>query len=331
MERRKTIRARLAFATICPWTLSRGFGMLAVPRLALLRQASRKRPRSGERLIPCDVQCRYVANAGSETADTPSKQRPTCRLLDIRHRCIPYPEGWRLQHSLVQQLKNDPSAEDALVLLEHDPVYTLGTASKLDNVLFNAHELRCADLAHTDSDCERLWSQHAPMLVRTERGGEVTYHGPGQLVAYPILNLHRHKQDLHWYIRSLEQVVIHMLQKFYNLQAERKQGLTGVWVDDKKVCAMGLKVSKWITMHGLALNVDMDLTPFRRIIPCGIHNYSVTSLAAILGSNAVSMQAVREHFTHAFCDVFDSVVLKHSIHQQQSENTTRASGSAIGI
>jgi lipoyl(octanoyl) transferase len=133
----------------------------------------------------------------------------------------------------------------------------------------------------------------------------VTYHGPGQLVAYPIINLDRHRRDLHWYLRKLEDVVILMLGREYGLNAGRKDGLTGVWVGDDKVCALGLKVTKWITMHGLALNVTTDLYPFERIVPCGIAHHGVTSLKALLGeSKAVSMDAARDQLAAAFRDVF---------------------------
>jgi lipoyl(octanoyl) transferase len=115
----------------------------------------------------------------------------------------------------------------------------------------------------------------------------------------------RHRRDLHWYLRSLEEVVIVMLQRHYGLDAQRKPGLTGVWVGDAKVCAMGLKVSKWVTMHGLALNVTADLAPFDGIVPCGISNYGVTSLQLLAGDRmAVCMEDARLHFVEAFSEVF---------------------------
>lgn len=226
-----------------------------------------------------------------------------CRILDLRDRFVPYREAWDLQHTLVDELKRDSEAPDTLILLEHQPVYTLGTASKLENVLFPA--------PHVFKPGDRISNKSTPVLkegedvdiVRTERGGEVTYHGPGQIVVYPILNLRRHKMDLHWYLRSLEDVVISMLKEEYALNAERKDGLTGVWVDDQKVCAMGLKVSKWITMHGFALNVNMNLNPFKRIVPCGISNYGVSSLH-LLASDAHSQNRAREGIIRTFDKTF---------------------------
>jgi lipoyl(octanoyl) transferase len=153
--------------------------------------------------------------------------------------------------------------DDTVILLQHPPVYTLGTRSSE---------------AHLKFDVE-----HPPFeLHRTERGGEVTYHGPGQLVMYPILNLRHHNMDLHWYLRTLEDLVIGALDKACGIPAHRIDGLTGVWVNNQKVAAIGVRVSRWITYHGLALNVTTDLSPFSNIVPCGISDYSVTSVAKLL-------------------------------------------------
>ncbi len=238
----------------------------------------------------------------------------------MRDACIPYQDAWDWQHGLVQELKDDREALDALLLVEHEPVYTLGTASKLEHVLFEGKELRCAD---TSLQRNGPSGRNQPAaLIRTERGGEVTYHGPGQLVAYPILNLHRYKLDLHWYLRSLEDVVLEMLRVHYGLPATRKKGLTGVFVGEDKICALGLKVSKWITMHGLALNVSTDLAPFRRIIPCGIDDRGVTSLAALLGPENVCMHAARDNFAASFAKVFGLLSF-----QRETDTVTTAAGS----
>ena len=122
-------------------------------------------------------------------------------------------------------------------------------------------------------------------LFRTERGGEVTYHGPGQLVMYPILNLRRFRTDLHWFLRSLEEVIIRALNEVSGLQGEREDGLTGVWVDGKKVAAIGVRATRWISYHGLALNVTTDLMPFENIVPCGIADRHVGSVAGFLGDD----------------------------------------------
>ncbi len=176
---------------------------------------------------------------------------------------VPYAQAWRWQQQLVAERRQAPhlpnTLPDALLLLEHPPVYTLGQGSTTDFLKF--------DPAHADLE-----------LHRTERGGEVTYHCPGQLVGYPILNLRRHRQDLHWYLRELEAVLIDVLAE-YDLAAHRIDGLTGVWVEGRKVAAIGIKVSRWITFHGFALNVCPDLSGFSRIVPCGIENRPVGSLA----------------------------------------------------
>ncbi len=169
----------------------------------------------------------------------------------------PYQVAWDLQKQWQQKLMADPQHPDVLLVLEHPPVYTLGTGSSLDYVKFGANE--------------------GYELHRSERGGEVTYHCPGQLILYPILNLRRHQQDLHWYLRQLEEVVIRLLA-LYDLAAVRIPGLTGVWLDEKKLAAIGIKVSRWITLHGLALNVNNDLSGFERIVPCGIADRAVGRL-----------------------------------------------------
>ena len=192
---------------------------------------------------------------------------------------MPYQTAWDLQKQWQQKLITDPNHPDVLMLLEHPPVYTLGTGSSLEFVKFNAgYELH-----------------------RSERGGEVTYHCPGQLVIYPILNLRRHQMDLHWYLRQLEEVVIRLLAD-YELTSERIPGLTGVWLKEKKVAAIGIKVSRWITMHGLAINVNNDLSGFEQIVPCGIKDRSVANLLEFLPG--VSLAEVQEKSIEVFCQVF---------------------------
>jgi lipoyl(octanoyl) transferase len=169
----------------------------------------------------------------------------------------PYQTVWELQKRLLNEHLSQPQP-DRLLLTEHLPVYTLGQGSTLENLKFSPDQ--------------------APYpLFRTERGGEVTHHCPGQLVGYPILDLRRHRQDLHWYLRQLEEVMIQTLA-YFGVQGERQEGLTGVWVGDHKLAAIGIKVSRWITMHGFALNVCPDLEGFRAIVPCGIADRAVGSL-----------------------------------------------------
>lgn len=140
-------------------------------------------------------------------------------------------------------------------------------------------------------------------LHRTERGGEIAYHGPGQIVLYPIIDLRNYRQDVHWYMRSLEEVALRTLAS-YGLPGERIEGLSGAWVRGSKVCAMGVKLSRWVTMHGLALNVSPNLAHFEHIVPCGIADRPVSSMQALLGPDALDMCAVQRTMLGHFSDVF---------------------------
>lgn len=196
---------------------------------------------------------------------------------------IPYTVAWEQQRSLLSQRINDPTLDDVLLLMEHPPVYTLGQGASLDFLKFNPAE---AD-----------WEVH-----RIERGGEVTYHCPGQLVGYPILNLRYYQQDLHWYLRQLEAVLIEVLA-VYGLKGDRETGMTGVWLEGRKVAAIGIKVSRWITMHGFALNVCPDLSGFKRIVPCGIADKPVGSLAQFIPN--ITVDQVRPVVIAKFAEVFN--------------------------
>ena len=195
---------------------------------------------------------------------------------------VPYAVAWEQQRELVAQRVKDGSLDDVLLLLEHPPVYTLGQGASLEFLKFDPTEVNFE-------------------LHRVERGGEVTYHCPGQLVAYPILNLRYYQQDLHWYLRQLEEVLIQLLA-LYGLKGDRVAGMTGVWLDGRKLAAIGIKVSRWITMHGLALNVCPDLTGFERIVPCGIADKAVGSLAQFLPD--ITVEQVRSDVSVMFAEVF---------------------------
>lgn len=208
--------------------------------------------------------------------------------------CLLYSEGltayqtaWNWQRSLVDARKQDSALSDVLILLEHYPVYTLGHGSDVGFLKFDPNQ----------SDYE---------LHRIERGGEVTYHCPGQIVGYPILNLNYYQRDLHWYLRQLEEVIIRVLA-VYGLVGTRIPGLTGVWVGDRKLAAIGIKVSRWITMHGFALNVNPDLSGFDRIVPCGISDKAVGSLEQFVPG--VTIDEVKREIAIAFANVFE-VALK---------------------
>ncbi|RAL47313.1 hypothetical protein DM860_013278 [Cuscuta australis] len=191
----------------------------------------------------------------------------SCECYDMHKELVPYAQAWDLQKSIVTERKalvqrNEDSA-DNLIVLQHHPVYTLGTGGSEDYLHFD--------------------TKNAPFNVyRTERGGEVTYHGPGQIVMYPIMNLRYQKMDLHWYLRTLEEVIIRALSSSFSIKASRIDGLTGVWIGDEKLAAIGVKVSQWITSHGLALNVTTDLAAFQHIVPCGIKGRRVGSIKEIL-------------------------------------------------
>lgn len=195
---------------------------------------------------------------------------------------MPYLQAWNWQQTLVHERRQNSELPDVLLLLEHPPVYTLGQGASLGFLKFNP------ELAP--------WPVH-----RVERGGEVTYHGPGQLVGYPILNLHFYQTDLHWYLRQLEAVLIQVLAA-YGLVGERIPGLTGVWVNGCKVAAIGIKASRWITMHGFALNICPDLEAFERIVPCGIGDRPVGSLAQFIPG--LDPQEVQQTLIQAFAHVF---------------------------
>ncbi len=203
---------------------------------------------------------------------------------------VAYQTAWDYQRSLVAARLADPMLEDVLLLLEHPAVYTLGTGSSQDFLRFDPQ----------DTSYE---------IHRIERGGEVTYHCPGQLVGYPILNLRYYQQDLHWYLRQLEEVILQVLQS-YGLPAERLSGLTGVWVEGHKIAAIGIKVSRWITMHGFAINVCPDLTGFTRIVPCGIADKPVGSLAQFLPP--ITVKQVQDDIVRSFAQVFQVNLLPRS-------------------
>jgi lipoyl(octanoyl) transferase len=199
----------------------------------------------------------------------------------------PYADGLELQSRLVAQ-RRAGDIPDTLLLLEHPHVITLGTSSHRDNILVDEAQARLLAIE----------------IFETGRGGDVTYHGPGQLVGYPILDLKPDRCDLHRYVRDLEEVLIRALASF-DVRAGRKDGLTGVWVDDEKIAAIGVRVSSgWITSHGFALNVSTNLSFFGSIVPCGITRFGVTSIERVV-RGVVAMGEVCAAVAAAFGEVFD--------------------------
>jgi lipoyl(octanoyl) transferase len=214
----------------------------------------------------------------------------TCLLYQC-DRPIAYLTAWQWQKELVEERKQarreGRDLPDVLLLVEHPAVYTLGQGSSLEFLKFSPQD--------PNIECHRI-----------ERGGEVTHHAIGQLVAYPILNLDHHQHDLHWYLRQLEEVIMQVLMG-YGVISQRIEGLTGVWINSsgkqQKIAQVGIKVSQWITMHGFALNVSMDLSGFNRIVPCGITNCQVCNLNQFVPD--VKFEKVKEAIAQTFAEIFD--------------------------
>ena len=180
-----------------------------------------------------------------------------------------FAEALALQEEIVRTKRGDVALEDQLLILEHEPVYTIGRTPDRSSLF----ALGSRPTSDGDSDGARL--PHP--LFSITRGGQATYHGPGQLIGYPIIDLRRSGQDLHKYLRWLEQLLIDLLAQ-YDIAAHRRKSLTGVWVEKRKIASIGVGVRHWITMHGFALNVCGDLSPFDQIVPCGIDNVAMTSM-----------------------------------------------------
>lgn len=212
---------------------------------------------------------------------------------------VEYEPTWKLQRQVQQALiaakRADPPVlmPHVLLLVEHPPVYTLGKSGDVNNLLVS----------------ETFLSQRGATFFRIDRGGDITFHGPGQIVGYPILDLDRISPDIHLYLRNLEEIMIRLCKDF-GVQATRVKDRTGVWIDteeenqSRKICAMGIRCSRWVTMHGFALNVNTDLSYFDYIVPCGIQNRAVTSLKQELNS-PVDEALVQTSLLGHFSDVFE--------------------------
>ena len=233
------------------------------------------------------------------TYDTPNRN---IQLIELG--LIDYKEAWDYQEKLFAEiisikLNNRNNLEQTLVpnyliFCEHPPVYTLGKSGSEDNLLIDNDQL----------------NQLGAQFYKINRGGDITHHGPGQLVVYPLLDLENFFTDIHLYLRKLEEVVIQLLHQ-YNVEAERFPGFTGVWIDAntekaRKICAMGVKCSRWVTMHGIALNVSNELSFFNHIIPCGIENKSVTNLLNEANDANITMEDVKQLFSSLFAREFEA-------------------------
>lgn len=217
-----------------------------------------------------------------------------------------YKETWDYQESLfeeiVAQKTNNKTNGTTLpttnyfLFVEHPHVYTLGKSGHIENLLIDEEGLK----------------NKGATFYKINRGGDITYHGPGQIVGYPILDLENFFTDIHKYLRSLEEVIIRTLSD-YGLKGERSEGETGVWLDvgtpfARKICAMGVRCSRWVTMHGFALNVNTDLGYFDNIIPCGIRGKAVTSLNVELAKDKVDLQEVKQRILTHFKEIFEAIL-----------------------
>lgn len=214
-----------------------------------------------------------------------------------------YSKAWDYQDALFHKVVNIKLANRTreieeprpgfFLFTEHEHVYTLGKSGDLSNLLLSEDQLREKGIS----------------FFKSNRGGDITYHGPGQVVGYPIIDLESFKPDIRWYMRSLEEVIIRTIAH-YGMQGERSEGETGVWLDvgtpfARKICALGVRTSRWVTMHGFALNVNTDLGFFDHIIPCGIRGKAVTSIHAELGRN-IDPEEVKSHILKHFSEVFET-------------------------
>ncbi|MDA8210778.1 MAG: lipoyl(octanoyl) transferase LipB [Clostridia bacterium] len=215
-----------------------------------------------------------------------------CRVINLGIQ--DYWEVYQYQKDLVQAKANAKHGHDTLILVEHPPVFTIGKSGSRENLHIPPEHLEEKGIA----------------VYEIDRGGDITYHGPGQLVGYPILNLERHGKDLHKLIWKYEEVIIRTLAGF-GIAGLRLEQYPGVWVGEEKIAALGIGVSKWIAYHGFALNVNPNLSHFKMITPCGIHDKSVTSLELLLG-HQVKMEEVTERLVQRFGEVFN-MEMRYSI------------------
>ncbi len=211
----------------------------------------------------------------------------TFRELDVYDlNLIDYKEAWDLQKKTFD-LRKQSLIKDTFYLLEHPHTYTLGKVADKNNLIGNKEYLEKNQIS----------------VYEIDRGGDITYHGPGQIVGYPIIDLKDWKQDTHLYLRNLEEAII-LVCEDYGLKAGRIEKLTGVWIENRKICAIGIKVSSWITMHGFAFNINTDLSLFNGIIPCGITDKAVTSLEKELGRK-LDLDEVKEKIIEKIKIVFN--------------------------
>jgi lipoate-protein ligase B len=223
------------------------------------------------------------------------KPSPSRDWLLLEFQSLDYPSGLELQRSLVDRRKSGELDRDVLLLLEHPPVFTLGRSGSLDNLLMSPEALR----------------ERSIEVARVERGGDITYHGPGQLIAYPVIDLRKARMSMTDLVTSLEEVMMSTAADF-GVQADRSRTGRGVWVGPRKLGSLGLALRRGITFHGLALNVNLDLTPFSWINPCGLSGVTMTSLALETGS-PIHPDLVRQRLKVHFQSIFRRVPVETSL------------------
>jgi lipoate-protein ligase B len=210
-------------------------------------------------------------------------KKRACEIIDLG--LCPYEEAYALQKETVRS-KAGGSTGDTLILVEHPPIITTGRRGGSEHICASPDTLRSAGIE----------------AIEVDRGGDVTYHGPGQIVGYPIVDLSHHKKDVHWMLRQIEAVLIAVLGRS-GIEAHARPGLTGVWTDEGKIGAIGIGVSKWISFHGFSLNVSPMMEHFDLIIPCGLKGKSVTCMRELIGTEP-DMEKIKRDIVECFCDIF---------------------------
>lgn len=227
---------------------------------------------------------RQESASSIHTSAHTAEESRVCLVWDLG--CREYLPSLELQHRVLQKRKCN-ELPDCLLFVEYPHTITLGRSGKFEHLLATASDLEKKSVTY----CE------------TDRGGDITYHGPGQMIAYPILDLKGLRRDIDWYLRSLEECIIETLADF-GVQSTRVAGATGVWVGEEKIAAIGVRTSQWVTSHGIALNVSTDLGYFDLIVPCGLPSRGVTSLSKLLGSRAPGLHEVKSRFRQHFGRIF---------------------------
>ncbi|MFH1655435.1 MAG: lipoyl(octanoyl) transferase LipB [Candidatus Omnitrophota bacterium] len=218
-----------------------------------------------------------------------------CQLVDLG--VVDYSYAYEYQKQTLDKIRYS-SGPDTLILCQHPNTFTQGRSSKYNNILISQNEMQ----------------QFRTDFYKVDRGGDITYHGPGQLVVYPIFDLSRFKKDLRYFLRSLEEVIIKFL-RLYNIDTGRKLGLTGVWAGDEKIASIGIAVKKWITYHGLAININSDLKYFSFIRPCGL-DVEMTSVSKILNKEVEIDKKLKQNLLNKFEEIFPIDIIKGGCNEE---------------